>query len=165
MSEREATIEIRAATVDDAADVHRLIRELAKTTGLGEKFRSTADNYRQYGFGETPLFEALIAVRNDDIVGVALYFYTFSSWRGEPGVYLQDLVVTEAVRGQRLGERLLRRLVRVAKEHHATHLRLAVDCNNEAAMRFYERCGMSNVESDYFYEIEDDGFIQLGARS
>ena len=165
MSERHARIEIRPATIDDAADVHRLIRELARTTGLSDKFRSTADDYREYGFGSNPMFEALVAVLDDDIVGVALYFYTFSSWRGEPGVYLQDLVVTEAARGRRLGERLMRRLVRVAKERDATHLRLAVDCNNIDAMRFYERVGMSNVESDFIYEIEGDDFVQLGIKS
>lgn len=164
MSELHARIEIRPATVDDAADVHQLIRELAQTTGLADKFRSTADDYREYGFGSNPMFEALVAVLDDDVVGVALYFYTFSSWRGEPGVYLQDLVVTEAARGQRLGERLLRRLVRIAKEREATHLRLAVDCNNVDAMRFYERCRMSNVESDYMYEIEGDAFVQLGIK-
>jgi len=165
LSERHSRIEIRAATIDDAADVHRLIRELARTTGLSDKFRSTADDYREYGFGSNAMFEALVAVLDDDIVGVALYFYTFSSWRGEPGVYLQDLVVTEAARGRRLGERLLRRLVRIARERNATHLRLAVDCNNIDAMRFYERCGMSNVASDFVYEIESEAFVQLGIKS
>jgi len=149
----------------DAAALHRLIRELARTTGLADKFRSEVDDYVDYGFGDNPMFEALVAVQDDEVVGVALYFFTFSSWRGEPGVYLQDLVVTEAARGRRLGERLMRRLVRVAKERDATHLRLAVDCNNVDAMRFYERCGMTNVESDYFYEIEGEGFEQLGLPS
>ena len=145
--------------------MHRLIRELAHTTGLADKFRSEVDDYLIYGFGTNPMFEALVAVADDEVVGVALYFFTFSSWRGEPGVYLQDLVVTEAARGHRLGERLMRRLVRVAKERDATHLRLAVDSDNTDAMRFYERCGMTNVESDYFYEIEGEQFEQLGKAS
>ena len=165
MSRPETSIEIRVATADDAAAVHGLISELARTTGLENKFRGKVEDYLAHGFGANPKFEALVATEADEVVGVALYFFTFSSWRGEPGIYLQDLVVTESSRGLRLGERLMQRLVLVAKEHGATHVRLAVDSDNAAAMRFYERCGMSNVESDCIYEIEGEPFEQLGSSS
>jgi GNAT superfamily N-acetyltransferase len=158
-------IEIRAATAADATAVHGLIRELARTTGLPHKFRGKVDDYLAYGFGDKPMFEALVATQDGDVVGVALYFFTFSSWRGEPGIYLQDLVVTEAARGSRLGKRLMQHLVLVARERGATHLRLAVDSDNTAAMRFYERCGMSNVESDCIFEIEGEPFERLGSLS
>lgn len=111
------------------------------------------------------MFEVLLAEKAGAIVGVILYFYTFSSWRGEPGVYIQDLVVTEAARGQGLGERLLRELVCAVRERDATHLRLAVDCNNTSAIRFYERCGLASVESDFIFEIEGDDFLRLGGAS
>lgn len=163
MSVSDNGVQIRAATAEDAADVHRLISELARTTQLEHKFCSTVDDYRQYGFGPDALFTALVASRADDIVGVALFFDTFSSWRGEPGVYLQDLVVTQSARGQRIGESLLAELARVAQARGATHLRLAVDSDNAAAMRFYERCGMHKVESDIIFSIEGDGLDRLGA--
>lgn len=165
MSDVPGNIVMRTATEEDVVAIHRLIRELAETTGPVEKFRSTPDQYLRHGFSDRPMFEALVADSDVGLVGVALYFYTFSSWRGEPGLYLQDLVVTAKARGFGLGEKLLGELVRTAREHHATHLRLAVDSNNTAAMRFYERCGLTNVESDYIYEIEDRDFFGLGVAS
>jgi ribosomal protein S18 acetylase RimI-like enzyme len=162
LSGAPAHIVVRAATEEDVDAIHGLVRELAETTGPVDKFRSTPEQYLRHGFSDRPMFEALVADSDAGIVGVALYFYTFSSWRGEPGLYLQDLVVTAKARGFGLGEKLLGELVRTAREHHATHLRLAVDSNNTAAMRFYERCGLSNVESDYIYEIEGRDFFGLG---
>ena len=165
MSSAPDAITIRAATADDAAAVHALISELARTTQLEDKFTSSVDDYRRYGFGPDAMFEALVAEDEDGMVGVALYFYTFSSWRGEPGVYLQDLVVTEAARGRRIGELLLAELARVAGGQGATHLRLAVDRDNEAAMRFYERCGLRRNESDCIFEIDGGDFDRLGVTS
>ena len=165
MSEAPANIVIRMATADDVVAIHGLIRELAEITGPMEKFRSSPDQYLRHGFSKEPMFEALVADSDAGLVGVALYFYTFSSWRGEPGLYLQDLVVTAKARGFGLGEKLLGELVRTAREHQATHLRLAVDSNNTAAMRFYERCGLTNIESDYIYEIEGRDFFELGIAS
>jgi len=162
LSKRSPEITIRNAAAEDATAIHGLIHELAETVGPAEKFRSTPSQYLRHGFSMEPMFEALVAESDDGLVGVVLYFYTFSSWRGEPGVYIQDLVVTEAARGHGLGEQLLRELVRVARERDVTHLRLAVDCNNKAAMRFYERRGLANIESDFIYEIEGDDFLRLG---
>ena len=165
MSSAPDGITIRAATIEDAAAVHALISELARSTQLEHKFRSSADDYRNYGFGPGALFEALVAEDDGGMVGVALYFYTFSSWRGEPGVYLQDLVVTGAARGRRIGERLLAELARVAGGQGATHLHLAVDRDNTAAMRFYERCGLRRDESDCIFQIDGGDFDRLGATS
>jgi len=162
LSERLPEIAIRGATVEDARAIHGLIRELAETVGPAGRFRSTVGQYLKHGSSANPLFEALVAEGDDGVVGVVLYFYTFSSWFGEPGVYVQDLVVTRAARGQGLGEKLLHELVRVAHRREATHMRLAVDCNNTGAMRFYERCGLANIESDFIYGIEGDEFLRLG---
>lgn len=165
MNRPSSEVGIRAATADDAVVIHRLIHELAEVVGSAEKFRSTARQFLKHGFSANPLFEALVAENDDNVVGVVLYFYTFSSWFGEPGVYVQDLVVTRAARGEGLGEQLLHELVRVARRRDVTHLRLAVDCTNTAAMRFYERCGFANIESDFIYGIEGDAFLKLGGIS
>jgi GNAT superfamily N-acetyltransferase len=124
-------ITIRAATIEDAAAVHALISELARSTQLEHKFRSSADDYRKYGFGPGALFEALVA--EDD--------------------------------GGMVGERLLAELARVAGGQGATHLHLAVDRDNTAAMRFYERCGLRRDESDCIFQIDGGDFDRLGATS
>lgn len=163
MKSGSTAIAISRATADDANDVHRLIEELARTTGLAGKFSATTADYRAFGFGKDPLFEVLVARVDGEVAGVALYFFTFSSWRGQPGVYLQDLVVTASARGQGIGEQLMQRLAKDAGERGATHLRLAVDRENEAACHFYERCGLSKSETDYVYEIDGAKFSQLGS--
>ena len=162
MSGPRTDIEIVTATAAQAADVHRLISELARTTGLGSKFSATVDDYLACGFGANPMFETLLAKLDGVIVGVALYFYTFSSWRGEPGVYLQDLAVTESARSCGIGERLMLSLARTAGTRGATHLRLAVDHDNLGACRFYERCGMTRTEEDFIYEIDGAAFARMG---
>lgn len=161
MSERRPGLEIVNAVADDAVAVHGLVEELAHTTGLAGKFSGTVDAYLKYGFGPSPLFESLVAKLDGVVIGVALYFYTFSSWRGEPGVYLQDLVVTESARGLSIGEQLMRQLASTAKERGVTHLRLAVDRDNLGAGRFYDRCGLSKTEADHIYEIDGERFARM----
>lgn len=153
---------IRPATAADVEAIHALIRELAVATGPTGKFRSTPEELLEHGFGPTPLFRAQVAASNDRISGVALYFDTFSSWRGEPGVYLQDLVVTGSARGLGLGTRLLQAVVSEASQRGATHMRLAVDIDNDKAMRFYVRNGMTKVDSDSVFEIDGDSFLNIG---
>ena len=80
-----------------------------------------------------------------DIVGMSLFFYNFSTWRGEPGVYVQDMVVSERARGLGLGRRLLLETARHASRHGATHLRLSVDQDNAAAIGFYRSLGLDHA--------------------
>jgi GNAT superfamily N-acetyltransferase len=162
LNERCTGLEIFTATADHAAAVHGLVSELAEATGLAGKFTSKVDDFLAHGFGESPMFEALVASLDGEVVAAALYFYTFSTWRGEPGVYLQDLVVTESARGQGVGERLMQRLAAVSMRRGATHLRLAVDRKNHGAAKFYERCGLSVTEADDIYEIVDERFARMG---
>lgn len=162
MTQRHGEVSIRAATGDDATAMHALIQELAHTTHVPDKFRSSPGQFREHISADAPLYEALVADSAAGIIGVALYFYTFSSWRGEPGVYLQDLVVTREARGRGLGAKLLRELARVAAARGATHLRLAVERDNIAAQRFYERLGLEAVDTDRIFAIDDDAFLELG---
>lgn len=160
MGENRTTL--RAAEPGDCEALHELIAELALDTGLLRKYRGSPAAYREYGFGERPLFEALLALRAKKVVGAALYFRTFSSWRGEPGVYVQDLVVQPTLRGQGIGYRLLAKTAQIARDSGASHLRLAVDRDNVAAMRFYKRCGMSAVDDDRIFQISGEAFAELG---
>ncbi|HEX2138542.1 MAG TPA: GNAT family N-acetyltransferase, partial [Woeseiaceae bacterium] len=136
-----AAVAIRVATADDAENLHGMLLELARDTGLPEKIRSKPDDLRRLGFRERPAFHALIAERQDKPLGLSLFFYNFSSWRGELGVYVQDLYVAEDARGTGLGRRLVEETVRLGRLQGATHLRLSVDRGNEAAQRFYRGLG------------------------
>ena len=80
------TITIRRAVKEDAALVHRLLRDLAIALGKGTVMTSTAADIERFGFGDDPRFEALLAFEGEEAVGLALYFFEFSTWRGRPGV-------------------------------------------------------------------------------
>lgn len=154
---------VRRATAADADTIHRLIVELATDTGLRHKVSCTPADFREYGFGDDAAFTALLAERGGAVVGMALFFLTFSSWRGEPGVYLQDLVVAASARGQGLGRRLLAETARAGLEAGATHLRLSVEARNSGAIRFYESCGLVECGGERIFMLDGSKLRALGA--
>jgi GNAT superfamily N-acetyltransferase len=98
---------IRLATASDVETIHRLLQHLADSTGLRHKFLSRPQDILKFGFSDEPRFEALLAEQGDVVVGLCLFFYNFSSWRGELGVYIQDLVVDSDVRAAGIGRLLV----------------------------------------------------------
>src|ERR1700742_4784131 len=100
-------IVIGGATRDDAPAIHALLRALAVALRRPHDVQSTPDDIARYGFGPNPAFETVIARRGGEAVGLVLYFYEFSTWRGCPGVYIQDLYVDASLRGSGLGRKLL----------------------------------------------------------
>lgn len=154
-------ITLRQATGADAGTIHGLIVELAEATGLAHKVSSTPEDFRSTGGSREPAFEALLAEQDGKAVGMALYFFTFSSWRGERGLYLQDLVVSERARGRGLGRRLMAATAQQALAKGATHLRLSVDIDNTSAMRFYRSCGLAECTDERICMIDRTGLTEL----
>lgn len=154
-------IVIRAATADDAESLHAMLLDLARVTGLREKIRSRPEDFRRLGFREKPAFHALIAEQDGRPVGLSLFFYNFSSWRGELGVYVQDLYVAAEARGTGLGRRLLVETVRRGHTQGATHLRLSVDRGNERAQKFYRKLGLKLSGSELIFQATGAAFERL----
>ena len=161
MSDDEA-IAIRTAVEADSATISNLIDRLAVATDAADKCRSKPDNFLRYGFGETSLFDALLAEKGGKAVGLCLYFYSFSTLLGEPGVYVQDLYVGEDVRGSGLGRELLAETVRRSAKQGATHLRLCVDLDNTAAQEFYRTIGMRLRDDELIFQADGRAFLDLG---
>lgn len=136
-------IVIARATRDDAPAIHLLLRALSRALDRPHDVRSTPDDIARYGFGPSPVFETVIARRGAAPVGLALFFYEFSTWRGCPGVYIQDLYVDEELRGSGLGRRLLAAVAAHATEREATYMRLSVDVGNDEGLGFYGRLGFT----------------------
>jgi GNAT superfamily N-acetyltransferase len=155
-------IDVRLATEADAETIHALIVALAKATGLRQRVTSKPEHFRRHGAGEQPAFHALIAECDGKPLGLCLYFYSFSSWRGELGVYVQDLFVAEETRGSGLGRRLIAETVRIAKARGATYLRLSVGKANAAAQEFYRTIGLSESEDECIYQAMGSAFDRLG---
>lgn len=143
---------IRRARVDDAATVHRLLRDLAVTLGKSKDLCSTVGDIEQYGFGREPCFEAMLGLAiteaGETPVGLVVYFYEFSTWRGHPGVYVQDLYVAPAARGCGLGRELIQAVRERAAEWGGRYVKLTVYDRNPAALAFYHAMGFQSCEDE-----------------
>ena len=150
-----ATITVRHAVREDAAVVHRLLKDLAITLGKGEVMTSTPADIERFGFGDDPRFEALLAFEGEEAVGLALYFFEFSTWRGRPGVYVQDMYVAPAMRGRGLGRDLMEAVIRRSRERGGSYVKLSVyDCN-EQAIGFYRGLGFEICDDEQVLALRD----------
>jgi GNAT superfamily N-acetyltransferase len=153
-------ISLRLAGPPDAETIHEMIVALAQATNSASKVSSTASDFSRFGFGDKAFFEALIAEADGRPIGLCVYFYTFSTWLGEPGIYVQDLYVNEDLRGAGVGRRLLQETARRGRKRHASHLRLTVDHDNTSASHFYAHIGMHHRTEEDTYHIGGQAFLE-----
>ncbi|MBC2887209.1 GNAT family N-acetyltransferase [Ochrobactrum sp. CM-21-5] len=154
-------IVVRLGEPADAERIHEAICVMGAGLGAADRISSTPDDFRRYGFGPNTAFTSLIAEVDDIFAGLALFFPIFSTWFGKPGVYVQDLYVDEAFRGRGIGEMLLRHVASWSAARSGVYLRLAVDRDNVAAQRFYERLGISWIEADRDHGAYGEDFTRL----
>ncbi len=161
-----AEIEIRPGTETDCEAVLDMLMRLAAETGDAEKFACRLEDLRQYGFGDAARFDSLVATYRGQYRGLALYFPVFSTTRGRPGVYLQDLWVAPESRDSGLGTRMLGRVVaRAARQWDAAYLDLMVHGHNVGADRFYRRHGFFERGEDRHLTLDDEAFQTLRRES
>jgi len=156
-------ISFRLACAENAEQVHALIVELAEAIGELDRVSSSVDDFRRALSGPDPAINALLVERNSVQIGVAIFFLSFSTWRGNWGVYLQDIYIRADSRGTGAGRVLLAKVAAWGVEREADHLRLSVDSENTIARSFYERSGMTFCSKEMIYQISDDEFRQLGS--
>lgn len=161
MTDIGGPIRVRLATTEDAEIIFSALTGIAETVGERHKLRSTPDDLRRYGFGDTPAFETLIAEGDGRFAGCCIFFPSFSTWIGRPGVYVQDFFVAEAFRGQGVGERLLQRLAAITRARGGRYIRLSVDAQNRRAQAFYKRCGLRRSEAEHIHMARDGDFDRL----
>lgn len=154
-------LKLRPATPDDAATLQAMITALAHGTGDQDKVRSRPDDFLRYGFGADRLFETLLAERDEKAVGLSLFFSTFSTWLGEPGIYVQDLYVVPHERGNGIGRRLLCATAAHGLDSRASHMRLSVEASNETAQAFYRAINMQHRDQEMTYHLGGDQFLAL----
>jgi ribosomal protein S18 acetylase RimI-like enzyme len=157
----DTDISIRFATIDDADSIFSALVGIAETVKEMHKLKSTADDIRRFGFGEAPAFETLIAEIDGRFAGCCLYFASFSTWIGRPGVYVQDFYVADELRGQGVGERMLQRLAALTRKRGGRYIRLAVDTENYRAQAFYTRVGVKRSDTEQVHMARDEDFDRL----
>lgn len=135
----QASFEIRPATEDDVPVLLSLIKELAAYEHLSHEVVATEDDIERSLFAAHPIAEAVIGEYETDPIGFALYFHSFSTFLGRPGIYLEDLYVKPEHRGRGFGRRMLAYLARLAKARHCGRLEWSVLDWNEPAIKAYQR--------------------------
>ena len=153
---------IRLAGAEDAPALHAAIARLAEHLGTPEKHVATPDDYARHGLGTGTLFRALLAEAAGATCGAATFLPEFSTMRGQPGVFLQDLWVAPEHRGSGLGRRLLAAVAHKAAAWQAAYLILSVHSTNTGAVAFYRRLGFSTDEGERRFVIEGDAYRRLG---
>ena len=128
-------IQYRPANATDAQHLHDLLQALADHDGGGKV--GSVESLLTHGFGARPLFQAILAQRNSDVVGMVLFYPDYSTHRGQPGVFVQDIYVEDTCRGLGIGRALLTEAMRAGQGWGAAYLTLAVDPGNNFAQRFY----------------------------
>ena len=137
---------IRPAELDDVSEIFVLIKELAYYERLLDEVDATEELLEETLFGENSNAEVLLAYNAKQVLGFALYFRTFSTFLGRPGIYLEDLFVREFARGKGIGEALLRRLAKCALEMEGGRLEWSVLDWNEPAINFYKKMGAAPLD-------------------
>ena len=155
---------LRTANTADAATVLAFIRELAEYERLAHEVVATEELLRQNLFGGRPVAEVILGCERGEPVGFALFFHTFSTFLGRPGIYLEDLFVRPSHRGRGYGEVLLSFLGRLAIERGCGRLEWSVLDWNEPALRFYRRLGAVGMEEWTVHRVAGDALRALAGR-
>ncbi|KXH85254.1 GNAT family N-acetyltransferase [Chryseobacterium kwangjuense] len=129
---------IRKAVQEDCAPMLQLILELAEYEKALHEVTLTLDEFIEDGFGKSPVWGAFVAELNGEIVGISLYYDRFSTWKGRR-LYLEDLVVTEKMRGKQIGKLLFEATLEYGKSNQYTGMVFQVLHWNEPAINFYKK--------------------------
>jgi len=156
---------IRPATPADIPTILRFIRELATYEREPDAVLATEADLLRDGFGPTPRFCALIAEHDGAPAGFALYFTSYSTWRGHHGIRLEDLYVTPSLRGKGIGKALLARLAQIAIDEGCPRLEWDVLDWNAPAIAIYERLGATILTEWRIMRIADDALTALAAHN
>lgn len=134
-------ISIRKATISDLSLILQFIRGLAEYEREPKAVVATEEDLRRDGFGPEPKYRCVIAEWDNVPAGFAFFFYNYSTWRGRPGLYLEDLFVLPELRGKGIGKALLKHVAQVAVRENCYGIRWMVLEWNEPALKFYESLG------------------------
>ena len=156
---------IRPATPADVPTILRFIRDLATYEREPDAVHATEADLMRDGFGPTPRFSCLIAELDGAPAGFALYFTSYSTWRGHHGIRLEDLYVTPSLRGKGIGKDLLAHLARIAVEQGCSRFEWDVLAWNTPAIAVYEKIGTQMMTEWRIMRLSGEPLHSLAAQS
>lgn len=155
------TVMVRPAKDGDEVEILRLVQALADYENESDAVKATAPSLRAILFGDNPKAFAHIAELDGRVVGIAVWFFNFSTWTGRHGLYLEDLFVDQAVRGQGVARLLFRALAAEAKAHDCVRIDWAVLDWNELGKGLYRRLGARHNATWEPWRLDGDALDAL----
>ncbi len=152
---------IRPCVAADSTTLLNLVRELAVYEKLDHLVSATPDDFRAHLFGPNAVAQAIVAETAGEVAGFALFFPTFSTFRGQAGLYLEDLYVRPAHRGSGIGKALLASVAKRAVERGCGRIEWSVLDWNAPAIAFYRSAGARPMEEWSVYRIDDEPLARL----
>ena len=151
---------IRKATKNDMPSVLELIQELATFEKEPDAVVVTVDDLVRDGFSENPLFQCFVAEVENEIIGMALYYYRYSTWKGKT-IHLEDLIVKESKRGTGAGFALYKEIIKKGKAENVRRIEWNVLDWNTPAIDFYEKSGAKVLGDWRVVHMDDKGIEQF----
>ena len=152
---------VRPVRPDDVPAVVGLVRELAEYEKAAHEVRLTEGQLRESLFGTSPALFGHVATADGAVVGTALWFLNFSTWRGTHGIYLEDLYVQPEHRGGGLGKELLRTLAETCVQRGYNRLEWAVLDWNTPSIEFYKAAGAVPLDEWTVFRLTDDALTDF----
>ncbi|WP_297334424.1 GNAT family N-acetyltransferase [Flavobacterium sp.] len=151
---------IRKGTKKDMPAVLELIKELAAFEKEPDAVALTAEELTKDGFGSNPLFYTFVAEEGNEIVGMALFYYRYSTWKGKT-IHLEDLIVKENHRGTGAGSALYKEVITFAKQQGVRRIEWVVLNWNKHAIKFYERSGAKILRDWLTVQMDEEGITKF----
>jgi GNAT superfamily N-acetyltransferase len=157
-------LNLRAAVEDDLPLIFNFIKALAEYERLADAVVATEETLRASLFGERRYAEVIVAEWEGRPAGFALFFHNFSTFLGQPGIYLEDLFVLPEMRGKGIGKSLLVKLAQLAVERNCGRVEWAVLDWNEPAVGFYKSLGAEPVSDWTIFRVTGDALPALATK-
>lgn len=151
---------IREGHKEDMPFVLELIKELAVFEKEPDAVAITADDLVKDGFGSEPLFYTFVAEQDGAIIGMALFYYRYSTWKGKT-IHLEDLIVNQEHRGTGAGSAFYKAVIKFAKKQGVRRVEWVVLNWNTNAIAFYERTGAAVLNDWHTVQLNEDGITQF----
>ena len=151
---------IRKANKEDMKQVLNLIKELAEFEKEPEAVVVTVDDLIRDGFSKNPLFHCFVAEVEFEIIGIALYYYRYSTWKGKT-IHLEDLIVKESKRGTGAGFALYNQIIRQGKQESVRRIEWAVLDWNTPAIEFYKKTGAKVMDDWRVAQMDEQGIDEF----
>lgn len=157
------TFQIKKAGAGNVPQIIALIREFAEYENLSDYCEITEERLNAALFGETKVAEAIIIFQSEIPIGYAIFYPNFASFRGQRGIYLEDIYIRQEFRGRGTGEMILKYIARLGRERGFERIDFQVLEWNTPAIRFYEKLGATRDEEERHFRFVGESFARLAA--